>query len=132
MTNARGANWEALASHKTSVSREQIEEEDKQIAASSDDAGDAAAAEQPRVVAPERKAVTYRFRFDVLALIELEVQAAKERGERTFKDTIVIQAIRATYGKKHSAEAVSAMADKLAAEFAAEEEKKAAKRRPAS
>ncbi|CAQ03340.1 hypothetical protein ACR8AL_07445 [Clavibacter sepedonicus] len=129
MTNARGADWTKLASHKTSVSREQIEEEDRQITAIS---GAPEALEQPRVVAPERKAVTYRFRFDVLALIELEVQAAKERGERTFKDTIVIQAIRATYGRKHSAEAVSAMADKLAAEFAAEEEKKASKRRPAS
>ncbi|XXM93175.1 hypothetical protein WM457_03011 (plasmid) [Clavibacter nebraskensis] len=79
-----------------------------------------------------RKAATFRVPFDVLALIELEIQAAKERGERQFKDTTVIEAVRTTYSKKHSAEAVTAMAHRLAAEFAAEEKKKAEKRRGAA
>ncbi|WP_435740114.1 hypothetical protein [Clavibacter nebraskensis] len=132
MTKARGTNWAAISSRTPSASRDQIQEEDEKLASTEAEAAAAPEAEEPLVVPAMRKAATFRVPFDVLALIELEIQAAKERGERQFKDTTVIEAVRTTYSKKHSAEAVTAMAHRLAAEFAAEEKKKAEKRRGAA
>lgn len=55
------------------------------------------------VTRPVKKAATYRLPQDALDLIEAEISAEAEAGNRLTKDDAVTRALRATYGKKHAA-----------------------------
>lgn len=55
------------------------------------------------VTRPVKRAVTYRLPLDVIALIEAEIFAEAEAGNRLTKDDAVTRAVRASFGKKHQA-----------------------------